>query len=368
MTTGTETTDTASANKRVRSGTIIVLLIILLLLAWYLVSDRLTPFTSQARVHALVIPVTAEVSATVISVDVGNNQKVKAGQLLFKLDPRQYQLAVEKAQADLQAARQSMGASLASVDAAEASLVSAEANLQRVTKDAIRLKRIQNEDPGAISVRRIESAEASLIEAQGRVDSGKAKVEKAKQDLGQADERNSRILQAQSALGQAQLDLQKTIVKAPANGLVTDVRLDRGNYAKAGSPQMTFIAIDDIWLQAEFTENNLGHVKAGNPVKIVFDAYPGEVFSGVVREIGYGVDLNTPPLGSLPTIDNNRNWLRDAQRYPLLVDFDLPMQQGATQLRVGSQANVVILTGDNGLFNALAGILIWFNSMLTYAY
>jgi len=352
----------------VRKWTFITLAVVVLLLVWYLVSDRVTPFTSQARVHALVVPVAPEVSGTVSEIMVGNNQRVKAGQKLFQIDPERYQLAVETAEADMQTARQSLGVSSANVSAAEASLVSAEADLVRSEKDAIRLQRIKDEDPGAISQRRIESAEASLASARGRLGASIANVEKAKQDLGQTGEQNSRILQAQSALSQAKLNLARTVVVAPEDGLVTDVRVNKGNYANASAPQMTFVAVDNIWIQADFTENNLGNIKAGDEVKIVFDVLPGEVFSGSVRELGFGVAVDSAPLGSLPTIDNNQGWLRAAQRYPVLVDFDLPVQHNMISLRVGSQATVVVITGSNSLINTLARFQIWLNSILTYAY
>jgi multidrug resistance efflux pump len=352
----------------VRKWTFIILFAVVMLLAWYLVSDRVAPFTSQARVHALVVPIAPEVSGTVVSVDVGNNQRVQAGQVLFHIDPERYQLAVQTAEADMQTARQSMGASSANVTAAEAALVSAKANLVRSEKDAVRLQRIMDEDPGAISQRRIESAEATLAAARGQVDASRANVEKARQDLGQTGEQNSRILQAQSALAQAKLNLERTIVRAPEDGLVTDVRVNKGNYANASAPQMTFIAVDNIWIQADFTENNLGHIQAGSPVRIVFDVLPGEVYSGKVRELGFGVAVDSAPLGSLPTIDNNQAWLRSAQRYPVLIDSNLPLKQGKSGLRVGSQATVVVLTGKNPVINTLARLQIWLNSKLTYLY
>jgi len=352
----------------VRKWTFILLGISLLLLTWYLVSDRHTPYTSQARVHALVVPIAPEVSGTVISVDVKNNQRVKAGQALFQIDPERYRLAVQTAEADLQTARQSMGASTANVSAAEAALVSAQASLVRSEKDAVRLQRIKDEDPGAISQRRIESAEASLSAARGQVDAARANVEKARQDLGQTGERNSRILQAQSALAQAGLNFERTIVRAPEDGLVTDVRLNNGNYANASAPQMTFIAVDNIWIQADFTENNLGNINPGNKVKIVFDVLPGEVYSGSVRELGFGVAIDSAPLGSLPTINNDQSWLRSAQRYPVLIDFDVLTQPDITRLRVGSQASVVVFTGTNPLINTLASLQIWLDSILTYLY
>jgi len=352
----------------VRKWTFIIMAIIFLLMAWYLVSDRVAPFTSQARVHALVVPIAPEVSGTVVSVDVGNNQRVKAGQELFHIDPERYHLAVQKAEADLQSARQSMGASSANVAAAEASLASAQANLVRSEKDAFRLQRIKDEDPGAISQRRIESAEASLAAARSQVDAAKANVEKTRHDLGQTGEQNSRILQARSALDQASLDLERTVVRAPEDGLVADVRVNNGNYASASAPQMTFIAVDNIWIQADFTENNLGNIRSGNKVRIVFDVLPGDVYTGRVRELGFGVAVDSAPLGSLPTIDNNQGWLRSAQRYPVVVDFDLPLREEASGLRVGSQASIVVFTGDNALINTLARLQIWLNSILTYAY
>ena len=359
---------TKKRNDPVRTWTFIILALAGILLVWYLISDRVTPFTSQARVHALVIPVSPEVSGTVISVSVGNNERVTAGQELFQIDPHRNQLAVDAAEADLQTARQSMGASGASIEAAEAALVSAEASLVRAEKDAARLKRIQKEDPGAISVRRVESAEATLAAAQGQVASASANIDIAKQDLGQSGEQNSRILQAQSALDQARLNLDKTTVRAPEDGLVTDVRVNNGSFASAGAPQLTFIAIENIWIQADYTENNLGNIRQGNEVSIVFDALPGEVYSGMVRETGFGVALDSAPLGSLPTIENNRDWLRSAQRYPVLIDFELPRRDGGTSLRVGSQASVVVFTKEHGLFNLFARIRLWLNSIFTYAY
>ncbi|MBE9548807.1 MAG: HlyD family secretion protein [Proteobacteria bacterium] len=352
----------------VKKWTYILLGLITVLLLWYLVSDRLAPSTSQARVHALVVPVAPEVSGTVISVEVGNNQRVRTGQELFIIDPERYQLAVETAEADLQTARQSMGVSSANVDAAEASLISAEANLVRSEKDAIRLRRIQQEDPGAISQRRIESAEASLASARGRVGASRANVEKALQSLGQTGEQNSLILQAQSALAQAQLNLERTVVLAPEDGLVTNVRVNKGNYANASSPQMTFVALDNIWIQADFTENNLGNIRAGSKVRIVFDVLPGQVFSGKVRELGFGVAVDSAPLGSLPTIDNNQSWLRAAQRYPVLVDFNISSRKDSARLRVGSQATVVVLTSNNFVVNLIARLQIWVSSILSYAY
>ena len=352
----------------VRKWTIIVLGACVVLMFWYLRADRVTPYTSQARVHALVVPVASEVSGTVVDVLVSNNEEVAAGQELFRIDPDRYELAVETAQANLQSARQATGASTANVSAAEASVESSAANRLRAEQDAVRLRRIKQEDPGAISDRRLEQAEASLSVADSQLEAARANLEKARQDLGETGDQNSRILQAQAALDQARLDLSRTVVRAPTAGLITDMRLDRGNFAAAGSPQMTFIGVNDIWIQADYTENNLGHITPGDEVEIVFDAIPGSVFSGTIQSTGFGVDVASAPLGSLPTIDNNRQWLRDAQRYPVQVDFRLQDASDRQAIRVGAQASVIVYTGNNWLFNLVGRVYVRLASLLTYAF
>ena len=352
----------------VRKWTFIILAVCVLLFAWYLRSDRVTPFTSQARVHAIVVPIAPEVSGTVTSVSVSNNQQVQAGQVLFQIDTHRFELAVQTAEANLESARQALGASSAGLDAARASLVSARANLVRADQDAQRMRSIRKEDPGAISLRRLESAEASLAAAEGQVLAAEANVEKAISDLGHEGDENSRILQAQAALDQATLDLRRTTVRAPEDGVVTGVRLDKGNFAGAGAPQMTFVATHNVWVQADFTENNLGNIDAGDRVEIVFDALPGKVFPGTVREMGFGVQVDTAALGALPTINNDKNWLRDAQRFPVLVNFEVPLDEGGKRLKVGSQASVLVYTGDHWLMNSLAKLYVRISSYLSYAY
>jgi multidrug resistance efflux pump len=352
----------------VRRWTLILLAIAAVLLAWYLRSDRVTPYTTQARVNALVVPIAPEVSGTITGVLVSNNQAVSEGQELFQIDIERYRLAVQTAEANLEAARQAVGAAEANVTAAEASVAAAKASVERARLDAARMRNIREQDPGAISERRIESAEASLAVAESQLVAARANLERAVQDLGAEGDRNARILQAQAALDQALLNLERATVRSPDKGVVTGVRLDRGNFAAAGAPQMTFIASHNIWVQADFTENNLGNIEAGDKVAIVFDSLPGRVFEGKVREVGFGVAVDTAPLGSLPTIQNDPNWLRDAQRYPVLIDFEFPAGKLAPVLKVGSQASVVVYTGRHWLMNPLARLRIWMVSILSYAY
>lgn len=352
----------------VRKWTFIVLGTCAILMGWYLVADRITPYTTQARVHSLVVPVASEVSGTVIEVAVRNNQSVGAGEPLFRIEPDRYQFAVQTARANLDSARQATGASTAGVGAARASVSSAEAALLRAEQDAERMRAIAEEDPGAISVRRLQSAEASYTVAQAQLAAALANLEKAIQDLGELGEENVRVLEAQAALQHAEINLRRTSILAPDDGVVTDVRLVRGNFAAAGAPQMTFIATHNIWVQADFTENNLGHIEPGDAVKMVFDSLPGRVVNGRIRSTGYGVAIDTAPLGNLPSIDNNRQWLRDAQRFPVLVDFELQNAAERQTIRVGAQVSVVVFTGNGWFFNTIAKIQIRLASILTYLY
>ena len=363
-----ETVEDETAADPVRRWTLIILGVCVIWMIVYLVGDRITPYTAQARVHALVVPIAPEVSGTVTEVAVASNQAVSAGALLFAIDRDRYELAVETAEVRLQTARQATGASTASVDAAAANVESAKAALIRAEQDAIRLRRIKEEDPGAISDRRLEQAEASLAVAASQLAAAEAGLEKARQDLGDTGDQNTRILEAQTALAQAELDLERTRILAPDDGIVTDVRVDRGNFAGAGTPLMTFLATDDIWVQADFTENNLGNIKRGDPVEIVFDSLPGKVIEGTIRTTGFGVNVDSAPLGSLPTIDNDRQWLRDAQRFSVQVEFRLPEARDRLGMRVGAQASVIVYTGDSFIFNALGWVRMRLLSIFTYAY
>ncbi|MGI9326364.1 MAG: HlyD family secretion protein [Pseudomonadales bacterium] len=358
----------AQTGDPVRRWTLILLGLIVVLFIWHLAADRLTPYTSQARVHAFVIPIAAEVSGTVTDVQVAGNAAVNAGSELFRIEQDNYALAVSNAEASLQTARQGTGASSANVDAARAAVGSAEAALQKARLDVRRLRRIRDEAPGAISDRRLESSEANFVVSQQQLAGAEANLERALQDLGATGEDNSRIQQAQVALAQAQLNLERTIVRAPGAGVVTNVQVDSGNFAAAGRPQMTFISTADAWVRADFTENNLGHVDVGDTAELIFDVFPGRVFTGQVRSAGFGVSVDSAPLGSLPSISNDREFLRDAQRFPVEITFDMPDSNDRQRLRVGAQASVVIYADEGWLLRMLAKLHIRIAGLLSYAY
>ena len=132
---------------------------------------------------------------------------------------------------------------------------------------------------------------------------------------------------------------------------------------------MTLVAMEDVWISANYTENNLGHIQVGTPVEILFDVLPGKIFPGVVRSIGLGVSgSNAPSPGTLPTIDNNRDWLRQAQRFPVIVSFDAQQEGLRQQLRIGGQVSVIAYSEGHGILKLLGKLYIRIMSWFSYAY
>jgi len=342
----------------------------LFLLAWYMAADRYTPFTTQARVNAFVVPIAPQVAGEILSVDVRTNQEVKKGDLLAQIDPARYQLAVASAEAQLALTQQNLRVSSSTVDAAAAALDAAKANVVKETQNEARLKRIDADVPGAISQRSLEWATTSRLEGEAQVASAKANQQKAIEALGPRNEKNPQLLAARAALDKAKLDLQYTRLVAPNDGLVTDLRVDVGNFAATGQPLMTFVAVHQMWVEANLTENNLGHIKPGNVVDLVLDVWPDKVLRGRVRNITFGVTgaESTSKPGALPTVQNARDWLRNAQRFPVLIDFENPAEAAELGARVGSQVNVTAYTGDHPILNALGQFVTELSRLFSYAY
>jgi len=355
--------------KATRLAARIVVTLILASLAWYIVADRLTPYTSQARVQAFVVPVAAEVSGTVLKVHVKNNDEVQGGQPLFDIDPLQYRIALQRSRSDHESVRRSVNAAAAGVGAAMAALQAARASHVYAQQDAARLEQIFAQDPGALSVRRVQNAQASRITARSQEKAAEADLLRAREAAGDSGANNAQLMSARSAVEKAELDLRRTKALAPARGRVTDLRTDAGQFLQAGAPAMTLIAVHDLWISADMTENNLGNIDPGDEVAIVLDVLPGRVFKGRVRSVGSGVGSGRQAQpGTLPTIDNSRDWLRQSQRFPVAVEFDQSQRAQLRALRIGGQADVLVYTGDHGLMNWLGGLYIGLMSYLSYVY
>lgn len=363
--------DEAATNKAVNRGGLLVLVLIVLSLLWYLLSDRHTPSTSQARIDAYVVGVAPKVAGLITDVWVNNDEWVEDGQALFQIDSSQYRIALDKARADFESTVKQVQAGDATVEAARAQLRAAQANELKASQDAERLQRLYDQDSGTISVRRLEIALASLEQSRAAVAAAEADIRRAIEQMGGGDSENNTMLRtALIGIQKAELDLSNTTVRASTDGIITDLQTEVGRFAGTGTPVLTLIAMDRLWLTAEFTENNLGNMKPGQRAVILFDVHPGELFEGTVSSIGYGVSGGrSPQPGTLPSVQNDRDWLRQAQRFPVTINFDPDQQEGLRdQLRIGGQATVTVYTRDSGILNGLAWLFLKFGSWFSYAY
>jgi multidrug resistance efflux pump len=218
-------------------------------------------------------------------------------------------------------------------------------------------------------LRRLEVARATHDQAVSQVSGARAEVERAKETQGGNEAENAQLRSAAAAVEKAELDLANTRVRARTAGLITDLRTEVGQFAAAGNPVMTLIAIHDVWVSADMTENNLGHLAPGTPVSIALDARPGELFHGRIRSIGYGISVGqSAPPGSLPSVENSRDWLRPAQRFPVVVEFAPGESIPPRDIRVGGQAEVMAFPTSGNPLNPLGRVFLRVMSWLSYLY
>lgn len=352
----------------VRKWTLAILAVVLVVFAYSLVSDRLSPYTPQAQIRAFVVGVAPEVAGRIVDVAVIDNQRVEAGQLLFRIDPENYRLAVQQADARLAAVGQSLGASTAEVSMAEAKFSEAIAQRDNVREQVSRIMVLVEKD--IYSKARADQATAQMKTAEAAVRAAESDIERARQNLGPQGDQNPQIQEALAALARARLDLLRTDVMAPSDGLVTNLQLSVGRYASPGQPLLTFIDLRDIWLNAEFRENSLGNVAPGDRAEVVFDVLPGRVFDATVRSIGWGVAAGQSSpgapsgTGDLPTIRNQSGWVRDPQRFPVLLD--IATDKPPLGVRYGSQANVIVYASDDPVTRAIGWLWIRIVALFTY--
>lgn len=342
----------------------IILVIAALYFIWYVAGDRLTPITDQARVRGFVIPIVPEVSGQISRIHVGGDKPVKKGEVLFEIDPRDYELAVEKAEAALEQAGQDVGASTANVDSALAILEKAKANLKTIQENADRIFALEKQ--GIISTAQADETRGTVTQAELEIANAEAAYEQAKQQLGATGQDNPAIQTALTQLSDARLDLERTKVVAPNDGVVSYAKVNVGYYAAAGAKIMTFISTEIAWIEASYRENNLGNIKEGDEVEIALDSAPGKVFKGQVKSIGYGVSFDKTQPGELSTPEKPKGWMRDPQRFIVVISFKDDRVRG--YLREGGQADVITYTGDNFVLNSIGKFYMRLVSFMSYVY
>lgn len=362
----TEEQPTADQSKSgVKKWTALVLLICIILLVLHVLFDKFTPYTGDARIQAFIVPIVPQVSGSLTEVNVENNQVVTEAQVLAVVDSSKYALAVEQAQANLQLATQTSAVDVSAVSSAQAKVAEAEANLSNAQVKGQRIIRLAEQ--GAASQSRADDFRSKIAASKARLASARSELEKAKNKLGGTGENNANVQQALVALNSAQLDLYRSTIRAPSDGIITNLLVDIGHFAATGKPIMTLISIRNVWVQADIRENALTNVKAGNQVELVLDAAPGKVVKGEVLSVGYGVsDSARDNLGGLATVKPTQGWLRQAQHIPVLIKFVDDEARGS--MRVGGQVNVQIYTDGHPLMKFIGKAWIRIIAFLSHLY
>lgn len=363
---------------------ILLLLIIVVvggILVWRYYSVRES--TDDAEIDGHLTPLSARVSGTVTSVNVDDNQQVKAGDVLVQLDPKDYQVALQRAQADLQdalateagakssvpittistggsldTARANLAAAKKEVDAATARVAEAQANYDRVSKDLERARMLVQKDE--ISRQQYDAAVASNESAKATVDAAQANLSASQSHVNQAIAQlqtagtgpqqvlvsRTRVGSAQAlvqlkqaAVNQAQLALDYTSVRAPANGVVSNKTVEVGQTVSPGQPLASLIDIDNVWITANFKEDQLRKMKVGQRVKIHVDAFDRDYDGHVDSFAG----ASGARFSLLPPENATGNYVKVVQRLPVKIVFE-KNQDPEHMLRPGLSVVPTVLT------------------------
>jgi multidrug resistance efflux pump len=342
-----------------------VLIICLSVFIWYILADRFAPFTEQARTKVIVIPVIPRVSGYLTEIGVEQHKFVSAGQKLFQIDRKPYELAVKKAEAHLDYVTQQVAALTATVKSAAGRVGSVKAQLDRAQRNYRRTEEVLKKNPGALSQADIDRSETGLNQAYEKLVSAEADLEKAKQQLGISGPENAQVKEALVQLEQANYDLEMTAVLAPSDGVADNFYLDKGYYAAAGKALAVFIPSGKVWIQADYRENNLGNIDPGDEAEFTLDIAPGRIFGGRVRSIGYGVNPGEKnDRGTLPTVSSSQSWLRDPQRFPVIIE--ITDREALRFIRSGGQADVIVYAGNSFILNTIGWLQIRISSWFSY--
>ena len=322
-----------------RGVALLTLAFLAAMVAFFAVSNRHAPYTADAYVQAYVVQVAAQVEGQITSVDVTENQAVKAGQTLFRIDPRPFEHKVAALEAKLALAKSQvvqLEHELAAVRAEGEGILAGDDYATAVLKQESAI--FKNE---ATTERRYLDAVQKRKAAQAARERHKAVVQKAEEALAaRIGDEHALVAEVAALLKEARLNLSWTTVTAPVGGYVTNVMLRPGAFAHTGRPVMTCIDGSHWWVVANFRENGLENVRPGQTAGLTFNTYPGRVFPGVVESVGWGVgEGQGVPSGELPAVHAQRAWLRPAQRFQVRVRPELPAD---FPLRVGTTATVTV--------------------------
>jgi len=333
----------------------------------------LNPWTRDGQVRAQVIQIAPRVSGPIVELPIRDNALVEQGDLLFQIDPRTYQAALDQARAELDQTRDQIVSLAKQVDAEKAVVASSRATIQQAQAAVEgykaralearqqRDRQLKLQQEGATSTRAVEkaiadaeaaaeqaaSAQARLLQAQASLLQSEATLAKAEAELGAAGDANAQLRTAKAAVRQAELNLEFTRVIAPVKGYVTNLNLRTGSQAVANQPALALVDVASYWVVGFVRETSVAGIRPGNRAVVTLMSFPDRPLTGVVDSLGWGIaqDDGSTGYNLLPNIQPTFEWIRLAQRVPVRVELDALPQDLA--LRVGTTASVLVMTGTD---------------------
>jgi membrane fusion protein, multidrug efflux system len=283
--------------------------------------------TDDAFVDARSFTVAPKVGGYVVAVPVTDNQHVRAGDMLFQIDPRDYRVALEQAEAQVQAAQASIRnvdaqieAQKAQVEAAKAQVETAQAALTFAEEDADRYRKLA--ERGAGTIQQSQSSTSTLEQRQASLANAKANVVAAQKQIGslqaQRASAEAQRAQAEAQRDQARLNLGYTTVTAAQGGRVVRLTGAVGEYAQAGQSLSMFVP-DEIWVTANYKETQITDMRPGQPVDITIDAYPNRRITGRIASVQPG---SGTAFSLLPAQNATGNYVKVTQRIPVKIVVD----------------------------------------------
>lgn len=298
--------------------------------------------TDNAYVKANMVNVSADVDGKVDRIFVEENQHVKAGEVLFRIDPAPYEVAVQQAEAALLQARAQVEALKATYAQKQAALHSVQADLTFRQSDYKRIQSLQA--VGASSRSTLDAAKNALDVARSNINSAQHEIGEVRAQLGGdpdiATAQHPAYKAALAALEKAKLDLRRTEVRSPIDGVASKVP-DIGGYVLPGLPVISVVDAKGPWVEANLKESQLERVRAGQKVEIDVDAYSHTKWEGVVDSIGQATGAQ---FSLLPPQNASGNWVKVVQRVPVRIRIE--HQNGEPTLRSGMSADISIDTGS----------------------
>ncbi|PBC02429.1 HlyD family secretion protein [Mesorhizobium sp. WSM3860] len=299
--------------------------------------------TENANLQQARISIASDTAGRIVQVGIADNQTVKTGDLLFVIDPEPYKIALAQADAAVAAARLNVEQLRAAYSQAMAQ--------QRSAKSELDYAQSQYDRAADLAQKGI-NAKSSLDEARNDLDKAKQQLAVAEQGIisakaalgGNPDietDKHPSVMSALAAREKAAYNLSQTTVKAPAEGIVYQASSFKvGQYVSVGTPLFALVETDDTWIDANFKETQLTHMKPGQKAEIVVDTYPGRTFEATVKAIGAGTGAE---FSLLPAQNATGNWVKVTQRIPVRLELTDPDAKMA--LRTGMSATVTVDTG-----------------------